>query len=106
MIEVKAKLWLERKGHFILSSGRAEILRKVKETGSLAKAAKSMGMSYSHAWSQVREMSEAAGGLVVETARGGRSGGGSRLTELGLEILDIFEKENERLDRHLAERNG
>ena len=106
MIDVKAKLWLEKDSKFILGSGRAEILRKIEETGSLAGAAESMGMSYSHAWSEVREISDALGGPVVETARGGKSGGSSRLTALVLEILDKFEKENERLDRHLAKRNG
>ncbi|MBA3045407.1 MAG: LysR family transcriptional regulator [Candidatus Thermoplasmatota archaeon] len=106
MIEIKAKLWLEKDSKFILGVGRAEILRKIKDTGSLARAAESMGMSYSHAWSEIREISDALGGPVVETARGGRSGGSSRLTALGLEILDTFEKENERLDRHLAKRNG
>ena len=106
MIEVKAKLWLEKEGIFILSSGRAELFRKVEKTGSLSEAAKSMGMSYSHAWSQVREMSEAAGGKLVETSRGGKSGGGSRLTKLGRDLLKRFDDEMERLDRHLAERNG
>ena len=106
MIEVKAKVWLEKDGKFILSAGRAEILRMIQETGSLSEAAKSMGMSYSHAWSQVREMSRAAGGKLVETRRGGSSGGGASLTKLGKEILKRFDDEKENLDRHLAKRNG
>jgi molybdate transport system regulatory protein len=105
-IEVKAKLWLEKDSRFILGIGRAEILRKIKETGSLAKAAKSMGMSYSHAWSEIRDISESLGESVVETARGGKSGGSTRLTLLGEELLLKFEKEKEMLDRHLAKRNG
>jgi len=104
-MEVKAKLWLERKGRFVLGAGRAELLKGIEETGSLAKAAKAMGMSYSHAWSEVREISGAAGGKVVETSRGGKAGGSSKLTPLGEEILKKFKKELERLDRHLAGRN-
>jgi molybdate transport system regulatory protein len=106
MIEVKAKLWLEKDGKFILSAGRAEILRNIRETGSLSEAAKSMNMSYSHAWSQVREMSRAAGGALVETSRGGKSGGGTRLTELGKALLKRFGDEQGNMDRHLAKRNG
>lgn len=60
-------------------------------------------MSYSHAWSQIREMSYAAGGKVVDTSRGGVTGGSSRLTPLGERLLEKFEKEMERLGRHLAE---
>jgi molybdate transport system regulatory protein len=105
-IDVKAKLWLEKNSRFIIGAGRAEILRKIKETGSLAKAAKSMSMSYSHAWSEIRDISDAAGGQVVETSRGGASGGNSRLTELGEELLKTFDDELEKLDRHLAKQNG
>jgi molybdate transport system regulatory protein len=105
-IEVKAKLWLEKDSRFILGVGRAEILRRIKETGSLAKAAKSMGMSYSHAWSEIREISDAAGGPVVETSRGGTSGGSSRLTDLGERLLKSFDDEMGKLDKHLAKRNG
>jgi molybdate transport system regulatory protein len=65
-----------------------------------------MGMSYSHAWSQVREMSEAAGGPLVETSRGGKAGGSTILTTLGKNLLKKFDEEKGRLDRHLAKRNG
>ena len=104
-IEIQAKLWLEKDSKFILGVGRAELLRKIRETGSISKAAKSMGMSYSHAWSEVREISEAAGSPVVETSRGGKTGGKSKLTPLGEEILKKFEKEKEMLDRNLSKRN-
>jgi molybdate transport repressor ModE-like protein len=43
---------------------------------------------------------------VVETSRGGASGGNSRLTELGEELLKTFDDELEKLDRHLAKQNG
>ena len=105
MIEVKAKLWLEKDSKIILGKGRAELLRKIKDTGSITKAAKSMSMSYSHAWSEIREMSRALGEPVIETTRGGKIGGSSKLTSLGLDILKKFEEEIEKLDRHLASRN-
>ena len=106
MADIKAKLWIEKDSRFILGEGRAELLRHVKETGSLVKAAKAMEMSYSHAWSELRDISEALGVPVIETLRGGRSGGSSKLTEAGEDILNQFEKEKEMLDRHLAKRNG
>ena len=106
MVEVKAKLWLEKDSRFVLGEGRAELLRYIGNTGSLTKAAKRMGMSYSHAWALVRDISEALGKQVVETSRGGASGGGSRLTKEGKEILEIYEKEMKRMSRHLSERGG
>jgi molybdate transport system regulatory protein len=105
MINVKAKLWLEGDSGFVLGEGRAELLRKVKGTGSLAAAARSMDMSYSHAWSDVRAMSGALGGPVITTSTGGRRGGGSTLTALGERMLRRFDEEEARLERHLAGRN-
>jgi molybdate transport system regulatory protein len=105
MVKVKAKLWLERDSAFVLGKGRAELLRKVRELGSLAKAARSMRMSYSHAWSEIKAISGALGGPVVEASAGGRRGGGSRLTAKGEMILQRYMDEMERLERHLARRN-
>ncbi|MGQ9588010.1 MAG: winged helix-turn-helix domain-containing protein [Thermoplasmata archaeon] len=87
MYDLKLKIWLERDGKFVVSDGRAKLLRKVKDTGSLAKAAKEMGMSYRHAWGVVHRISQSAGGKVVESVRGGKEGGITRLTSLGEEIL-------------------
>lgn len=104
-METKAKLWLESRGQFILGKGRAHLLRRIGETGSLAESARSMNMSYSHAWSEVRSMSVAAGGPVVETTRGGKEGGSSHLTELGESVLKQFELEEASLEKHLIRRN-
>ena len=79
-------------GRPLLGEGRAELLELVDETGSLSEAAKGMGMSYRYAWGMVRRASEAAGGPVVESTRGGSSGGRSTLTPLGKELLDTFRR--------------
>ncbi len=105
MVEIKAKLWLESDSEFLVGAGRADLLRRIRENGSIAVAARSMSMSYSHAWSEVRSISIAAGGPVVETTRGGKEGGCSSLTELGENILKQFELEEASLERHLARRN-
>ena len=102
VVEVKAKLWLEHDSKFIMGKGRAELLSQIDKTGSIAEAARFMNMSYSHAWSEVREISRAVGKPVVQTFRGGTKGGGASLTVTGKELLIKFNKEMESLDRHLA----
>ncbi|MFH0816093.1 MAG: molybdenum transporter [Methanobacteriota archaeon] len=104
-IAVKGKIWLERGSRFVLGEGRAELLRGVRASGSLAEAARSMGMAYSHAWSEIKAISEAAGGKVVKSAPGGKRGGGSRLTRLGEKLLDRFDLEMKRMGAHLSRRN-
>ena len=105
MTEVKAKLWLEKDGKIIVGKGRAQLLSQIEITGSLSEAAKSMNMSYSHAWSEIKEISDALGEPVIETTRGGKEGGSSKLTSIGKEILKKYNKEIESLDRHLSDRN-
>lgn len=91
MYELKLRIWLERDGRFIMSEGRAKLLRMVKDTGSLSKAAKEMGMSYRHAWGIVHRISQSAGGEVVKSVRGGKEGGLTTLTPFGEELLREYE---------------
>ena len=105
MFQVRAKLWLEIDTKCSIGQGRAELLHKIKDYGSLTKVAKVMGMAYSHAWSEIQEISDAAGGAVLETSTGGRQGGSSHLTQLGEDILKRYDKEMKTLEKYLATRN-
>ena len=91
MYDLKLRIWLERDGKFIMSDGRARLLRRIKDTGSLAQAAKEMGMSYRHAWGVLHRIAQSAGGKVVESKRGGKEGGLTSLTPFGEEILREYE---------------
>ena len=75
-----------------LGPGKADLLRHIAETGSISAAARAMGMSYRRAWSLVESMNQSFLGDVVVTATGGRGGGGSRLTPLGLEVLSRYRR--------------
>ncbi|NIP36008.1 MAG: LysR family transcriptional regulator, partial [Thermoplasmata archaeon] len=90
-IGVKCRLD-SRDGRPILGEGRAELLELVDEKGSLSEAAREMGMSYRYAWGMVRKVSEAAGGPVVESSRGGSQGGRTSLTPLGRELIATFRR--------------
>lgn len=89
--DLEIRIWLERDGRFIVSEGRAELLRKVKDTGSLSRAAKEMGMSYRHAWGVLHRISQNAGGEIARSERGGKEGGVTTLTPFGEEILREYE---------------
>jgi len=91
MYELKLRMWLERDGRFIMSEGRARLLRRIEQLGSLSKAAKDMGMSYRHAWGVIKRISESSGGEVVESVRGGRIGGKTRLTPFGQRLLQEYD---------------
>ncbi|MGA9179262.1 MAG: hypothetical protein WBZ05_18645, partial [Desulfobacterales bacterium] len=50
-LQIKGRLWIEKKGKIFLSWGRVVLLERIRETGSIAAAARSLEMAYSHAWS-------------------------------------------------------
>ncbi len=73
-----------------IGPGKADLLAAIDRTGSIAAAAREMGMSYRRAWSLVRLMNiDFVSPLICRTT-GGRGGGGARLSELGREALQRY----------------
>jgi molybdate transport system regulatory protein len=89
-MEVKWRIWIEKDGKHVIGKGGAEILKAIKEEGSIAAASKKLGMSYKYIWNYLRKIENSAGD-VVEKVRGGKEGGKTVLTPLGEEILDLYE---------------
>ena len=97
--KIKGRLWIEKNGQTFLSWGRIVLLEQIKETGSIAAAARSLEMAYSHAWSLVKTMNRLAGEELVTRTLGGPRGGSAQLTPAGedaviqfWELADRFEE--------------
>jgi molybdate transport system regulatory protein len=72
--------------------GKVRLLQLIDETGSINRAAARMEMSYMRAWTLIRTVNRCFGSEVVSSSRGGRSGGGARLTPLGKRIVTLYLK--------------
>jgi molybdate transport system regulatory protein len=70
-----------------MGPGKADLLEAIETEGSITRAARRMGMSYRRAWLLVEAMNGCFKAPLVETARGGRRGGGAVLTPLGRNAL-------------------
>ena len=70
-----------------MGPGKASLLERIGETGSISAAARQMGMSYRRAWLLVDTMNQCFASPLIETAAGGKGGGGAALTPLGREVL-------------------
>jgi molybdate transport system regulatory protein len=66
-----------------IGPGKVRLLEEIEKTGSIRKAAESVGMSFRQAWLLLRAIEEMFGQPVIVTLRGGVRGGGSALTPLG-----------------------
>ncbi len=67
--------------------GKADLLQGIADLGSISAAGRRMEMSYKRAWMLVEAMNAAFANPLVDSVRGGPSGGGARLTEAGNAVL-------------------
>ena len=73
-----------------IGPGKILLLEGIAETGSISSAARKMTMSYRKAWLLIEEMNIIFGKAVVETAAGGKGGGGAIVTPLGFELIKRY----------------
>jgi molybdate transport system regulatory protein len=80
-----------RDGHqgsvLAIGPGKIALLEAIAKTGSITSAAKKLGMSYRRAWLLVDETNRCLTAPAVQTATGGKRGGGTALTSVGAELV-------------------
>ena len=74
-----------------IGPGKIDLLRQIGETRSIAAAARSIGLPYKRAWLLIDSLNQGFGCPVVETATGGRGGGGALLTPLGQQLIERYD---------------
>lgn len=70
--------------------GVALLLEKIKENNSIRKAAFSINMSYSKAWTIIKRAEKNLGFELLVSKTGGADGGGATLTENAQRLLSAF----------------
>lgn len=88
--EIFIRLFLSPDG--MIGPGKAQLLQRIDETGSISAAGRGMGMSYKRAWMLVETMNAMFHEPLVESARGGPGGGGAALTATGREVLALYRR--------------
>lgn len=87
---LRGRIWIEGPDGTFLGYGRVVLLERIRDHGSISAAARSMEMSYHHAWKLVESMNRQSRCPVVEKNTGGRGGGGAVLTEAGMRGIECF----------------
>ncbi|MBC3871703.1 winged helix-turn-helix domain-containing protein [Undibacterium oligocarboniphilum] len=81
-----------------IGPGKIDLLRQIGETRSIAAAARVLGVPYKRAWLLIVSLNEGFGRPVIETASGGKGGGGALLTPLGRELITCYDALEQRLN--------
>jgi molybdate transport system regulatory protein len=70
--------------------GKVALIEAIQETRSITAAAKSLGMSYRRAWMLVDQLNASLKKPAVRSIVGGDHGGGSELTNVGIELVRLY----------------
>jgi molybdate transport system regulatory protein len=84
-----------------MSDFRVRLLELVGETGSLAKAASGMKLSYRRAWGKIKELEANLGVPLVESEAGGAGGGHTALTAEATALIRAYRRFQARMSGDL-----
>jgi molybdate transport system regulatory protein len=99
--QLKGRIWIEIGGQTFIGEGKALLLKKTTELGSLLRASAELKMSYRQAWYRMNRMNRATKNPVMILHRGGKHGGIAQITEFGEVILNMFERSQHEFERFL-----
>lgn len=88
--QIQCRVRVTRGDDIAIGPGKMDVLAAIRDAGSISGAARRMGMSYRRAWLLVETMNSCFEQPLVETATGGKSGGGARLTPDGERVLSRY----------------
>jgi len=89
-MHISGRIWLDKAEREFLGSDRIELLEKIRDLGSITRAAKAVGISYKTAWEIVDAMNNLADRPLVVRMTGGKGGGGTHLTPEGIKVVNSF----------------
>tara|TARA_B100000686_G_scaffold337186_1_gene407983 strand:- start:2387 stop:2746 length:360 start_codon:yes stop_codon:yes gene_type:complete len=75
-----------------LGPGKVDLLESIYKAGSISEAARQNNISYRRAWDMVNTMNQCFSKPLVESMKGGKGGGGAKLTLLGEKVKAIYRK--------------
>jgi len=97
----KLRLRIEFDGKHTLGPGKVQLLEAIEQHGSISAAARSMGMSYRHAWEMLDDVNRCFSGRVFQAEAGGRAGGGAQVTDFGRELIARYHELRKKASRAL-----
>ena len=106
MIEVGCQIFIRRDGYSFLDPPKSELLYEIWKNGSLSGAAKSLKMSYQHAWNLINEINKTAPEPLVLKQRGGTNGGGAEISGYGKRILTEYNAIEKQINKLIYQINN
>lgn len=103
MKKIKFKCWVECEDEKFYGPGPNELVKRIEKEGSLSKAAAQMNMSYKKAWDLVQRLNKHSAEPWVILKKGGTHGGGAEITPYAQEVIQEFEKLEQKISKLLEQ---
>jgi molybdate transport system regulatory protein len=98
-LKLNYKIWIETdQNKSVFGEGKWELLKAIKETGSLKAAVDKLGIGYRRTWDNLKKIEDTLGYHILEKSRGGADGGQTVLTPEGEKLVAVFEKFHKNFD--------
>ena len=92
-LSIRSKIWLaDADENVVFGLGRLKMLEAIQRNGSIHSAAKDLGMSYRALWGRIKATEDRLGEPLLHRNIGGKSGGGSQLTDFAIRLMERFRK--------------
>jgi molybdate transport system regulatory protein len=101
-VTIGGKHWLNIQGEPLFGEGRMDLLKAVREHGSILQAAAATGIQYKRAWVMIHDAEDRIGARLVSSGRGGAGGGGTRISPLAEKLLDLWERSEREFEKMLG----
>jgi len=101
-MDLKALLTISVADKVFANPKRIVLLQQIQACGSISQGAKLAGMSYKTAWDSVKDMNTRLSEPVVLSEKGGKGGGGAKLTAFGARLLQMYALTDQMQDMVLA----
>ncbi len=103
-MKLNFKIWIEDdSGKPIMGKGGVQLVKEIIVTGSIAKAADEVNVSYKFAWEYVRRINSMVGG--IEFKKGGKNAGGTEVSDKVKKIIEIYEEAAREISQVLEKYN-
>ena len=89
-MSLKVKFRIDFDDAHAIGPGKIALLERMRDCGSLSQAARELDISYRRAWQLLDSLNTSFNEPVIVTSVGGKGGGGSEITKLGLALIDAY----------------
>lgn len=90
-IKISSALSIETHNGVLAGQRWMSLLQSIEKTASISAAAKAIGLTYKAAWDAVDAMNNLSDEALVQRSKGGKGGGGTKLTARGKQLVETFQ---------------